>query len=333
MKDAGFFLGIFAVIIILAISTAGRGGIFSGTASSTTESATTTMSGGGTDGNNLVDTPPVITERPTEPEIPPPTKKLSDAEIERRLASLYRELEKLGEALRAAKLREPASPYVDMVDLRIASARSTDPRTEYLTIRANTRNTEGLNVSGWYLASYVTEESATIPKGDRILERWRSPARENIVLLPGEEAYLYSGDSPIDTSFRENKCTGYLATQEDFSFSLSRACPRPIDEMEKFGNIALDNDTCYDFVKRIGTCVAPDDDAVDAADLNRACTTFIENTLNHDDCVAKHRLDPLFDNIGKWHIYLERDEDLWRKEREIIRLMDENDLIVAVVEY
>jgi hypothetical protein len=237
------------------------------------------------------------------------------------------------EEVREAILRDPISPYSGKVDLSIGSVRGTDPDREYLTLRANSKNTEAIAISHWYLESYVTEERAVFPNGDRLMTSWRSPASEDIFLFPGERAYLMTGESPINASFRENICTGYLSEEKTFYPSLSKRCPRPLTEMERFGNIELDNDKCYALVEHIGSCKIPTDEQIDDANIGGACLRFIENTFNYNDCVSLHRYDPYFDRDGYWRIYLEEPNELWRPEREIIRLMDEENRVIDVIEY
>lgn len=328
MKELGIFFGGLLLLILLSVMSSEQGGLFSNIASTTPASERSSEEAI----YENTETSSSVEEMYATPATSP-SPRLSDAEIEQNLSTLFRKLDSLNEELRAAKLREPASPYVGKVKLSIDNARENNPEREYLVLRATYSNTSDIRISDWYIQSYVTEESVAIPNGDRVIERWRRPVKEAIFLTPGEEAYLISGESPVDASFHENKCTGYLASEKDFYPYLGRSCPYPLDEMKRFANIALDNDECYNFVERISSCETPDDDAVDDADLGGACRRFIENNLNYDDCVANHKNDPLFDNVGSWRIYFERDDDLWRYEREIIRLIDENDKVIDVVEY
>jgi hypothetical protein len=103
--------------------------------------------------------------------------------------------------------------------------------------------------------------------------------------------------------------------------------------MERYGNIKLDNDECYAFVQQIGSCNVPTDEQIDKADIGGACLRFALNTLNYNDCVSLHRYDPYFEREGYWHIYLDERNELWRREREIIRLMDADDRVIDVLEY
>ncbi len=356
MKDLGFFLGFFAILLVLGLSTAGGKGLFSSTTSTSTatranggesvaqyESSTETATGtrssavGSTVNTDSRTSPAVAPDsgatQVTQSRTTAPTKKLTNAQIESKIASLYRRLDSLSREVRELELRSPVSPYAGLVRLTASSVRTTDPEREYVKLTARHKIPEGINISNWYLESYVTEERAALPQGDRVIDEWRRPVLEDIYLLPSETAYVLTGDSPMDVSFHENMCTGYLNEEYTFYPSVQNSCPRPLDEMERFADIALDNDTCYDYVERIKKCTLVEDDDFDEADLNGACRRFIESTFNYNDCVRKHRYDPFFDNVGYWHIYLGRNDELWRYEREIIRLMDEYDRVVDYVEY
>jgi hypothetical protein len=273
-------------------------------------------------------------ETATPPQIPTkPAPKLTPEQVEAKVAAIYRELDALKEDLRKARLSEPTSPARGLVTLSTGNVYETDPDREYLTLRTLSDNAEGVNISGWYLESYVTEERAGIPEGDRLIERWRSPVLDPIVLLPDDRAYLITGEAPLNTSFRENICTGYLSNEEDFFPTLARNCPHPKDELERFGEIELDNDRCYDFVERLHTCALPDEELSSRTKIGGACNAFVDNTFNYNDCVRLHKNDPYFSRDGYWRIYLDERTELWRSKREIIRLMDENDQVVSVLEY
>lgn len=331
----GFFVAFFAIIIFLALSLDGGDGIFSElgkpTASSTEERiieaeySTDTSSPSYSSGNNT------SSANYTPPPPPPPT--LTPAQVEDRIAQIYRQLDSLRKEVREAVLREPVSPYTGKIELQSGNVYDTDPEREHLMLRANYQNTIAIPISGWYVESYVTNKRSAIPKGDRLMTSWRSPSSEPILLGAQESVYLITGESPIDTSFRENLCTGYLKDEGDFQPALYSQCPYPKDEMDRSGVIKLDNDECHEFVQRIPSCTNPSEEQIDAADINGICTRFIENTFNYNDCVSLHRYDPYFERNGYWRVYLDERSELWRKEREIIRLMDENDRVVDVLEY
>ncbi len=273
----------------------------------------------------------VIISAPSEqtPEIPP----ISNAEAEKGIQKLYKELDGLKEDLRVAILHEPISPFYGEITLKKGNARDTNPEREYLILETNRNNSNNINISNWYLESYVTEKRASIPQGTRLLKSLQSTKDSDIYLAPNEKVYLLTTETPLRVSFHENKCTGYIKQTEYVYPSLSRKCPRPTDEMLNFASIKLDDDTCYDFVESIKTCEYVDDTKIDNANIGNRCKRFAEEYLNYNGCVKAHQNDPFFDDVGYWRIYLNRKDELWRYEREIIRLMDENDKVISVLEY
>ena len=327
MKDLAPIIGLFALVLIFGAATAGTGGVFSDylAATSTDESFTE---------------PELVYEDSERAAVrPEPVERLSEVEIEERIARLYEDVSEYREAQEWERLREPVSPYRGKVELWIGNARETSWSREYVTVHADPELRERIDITGWTLESYVTGERAVIPMGDRTIEREGTPVAERIVLLPGDDAYLITGRSPIKTSFHENLCTGYLEEDEDFYPSLDRACAYPEDELEAYTMVSVTDDACYDFVRGIGSCeLTEQDDLTDELHdrgirLTSACRYFIVNELTYDRCVARHGSELLFDNVGSWYIYLGRTRDLWRQEREVIRLLDANGKVVDVVEY
>lgn len=311
MGSIGPVLAMFAVIILIAL---GGGFAEEGERTATQERAGQTAA----------------TQRNTQSA---PEPALSSREVEHRLAQLYRELDALEEEARVARLFAPPSPYRDMVRLGRGNAQADDEAREYVTIDASSGNQRALAVTDWYLESYVTETRAGLPHGIRIPDGRFDRSREDIFLRPGERAVVATDASPLGFSFRENRCTGYFARQVETYPSLSRRCPQPEDELAGFTTIALDNDDCYEFVEGIARCATVTEEAIKQARVSRQCELFVRDMLTYEGCVLNHRHDPLFDNVGSWRIYLNRNDELWRQEREIIRLIDQNDRIIDVVEY
>lgn len=261
------------------------------------------------------------------------TPQQTVAEKENRIVELYQNLDTLKDEARVSKLWGTPSPYRDIVTLAQGNVWATDPDEEYLTMRYEKDSGSDINISDWYVESYVTRERAGIPEGDRVLETWRRPEYVDIYLRPREEALLITGDSPIKVSFRENLCTGYLSAEKDFFPQLVNRCTSPIDELKDYGRIRLDDDECYNFVESMGTCDIPSERRMQDADVDGRCESFIDMTFDYNSCVSNHKTDPFFTRDGYWYIYFDRDEDLWRGEREIIRLMDESGSVVDVLEY
>lgn len=324
MDNVLFFIGFFVLIVFLGMSGSKGHGIFSNTATTSTIASQnqthTTISS-------------AKSRNSTTTSSPQPATRLSPKAMEQKIASLYKQLNQLSETVRKQKLREPISPYAGTVELRTGNVRDTNPAREYLMLHALNSNTAPVNISHWYVTSYVTGESMAIPQGDRLLARVSQPQESDIMLNPGEKAYLITGRSPLETSFHENLCTGYLRKHITFYPSLSLSCPSPMAEMKRFATVPLNDDSCYSFMNHVGSCNVIDYDTSGVSRFSSGCQNFLANTFNHDSCILKHRFDPYFDANGYWHVYLGSPTELWRSQREILRLMDENDTVISVLEY
>jgi len=314
MQGIGIVVGVVALLMFLMVQ-GDRGGFFQPSAQ---DSFGTSQNGYRSGGETISSAPDAVSNR----------------ELEEKIKDLYDDLDSLSDDLRDLKLREPVSPYGGMATLSRGNARDTDPEKEYLILRANRNNGAPLPISDWYLESYVTEKKAALPEGARTLETFHSTKDEKILLLPGEQAYIITGETPLRVSFHENTCTGYLRDEYDFYPSLSSSyCASPSDELADSSYVDLDDDSCYDFVDSLSRCEYLDEDEIEGADISRGCERFVEKAFNYNDCVLNHKNDPLFDDVGYWRVYLDRTKELWRDEREIIRLIDENDRVVDVLEY
>ncbi len=329
MSDSGFFLSFLLIIVVLAVmgynnDSKDMSRTFSSDSTSTTAQTSHTTT------QHSWETPSLEAPRETTQ-----IQTLSPSQVEARVASIYRDLDTLKEDIRKAKLWSPVSPYKGTVSLRAGNVYDENPDREYLILSMAANVTTTIDISKWYVRSYVTGEVGLIPNGDRILENWQNPEEEPIVLRQGEAAYLITGKSPISGSFKENACIGYLAKEETFFPSLSQSCPYPREELKRFGaNIDLDNDKCYAFVDSLASCTEPDEETYTRSKVGGACRDFIEDTFTYKDCVRLHRYDPYFSRESAyWHIYLDERYELWRPRREIIQLIDGNDRIVDVIEY
>lgn len=305
-----FFGGIFALWLVTTLN--GGVSIFSDTSSSTGEYGTSTRESiiEGEEGSRT---------------------ELSMRDIGSEVADAHTEVSQLKEEVRLAKLWGVVSPYKDIVSLSRSSVTTYDPDEEYLTLSLSSDAETGVTLSGWILESTVTGRRESIPLGARLPRNNRINTESPIVLEPGEEVYLITGSSPIGTSFHENACTEYFAQYQDFHPSLSSSCPNPLDDMKDFGNISLTDDSCYEAVESFSSCKVPSRDEVSKG-LSSECRSFILNNLTYAGCVANHSTDPSFIE-GSWFVYFEKDRELWREEREIIRLLDREGRTVSVLEY
>lgn len=250
--------------------------------------------------------------------------------IEAELHDASRELDQLRADLRTAQVWGVASPFQGKVRLTTGNVWSTDAQTEYL-ILTHAGSDETIPITGWTVESFVTGERASIPEGTRLVRTNALNTPSTLLLDARETAYLVTGESPLGISFHENACTGYLAEFQSFSPPLATRCPFPREEMETLGTIALDDDSCYEAVAQVGSCSIPSINTFSRR-LSPACRTFLEHDLSYAGCVRNHQSDPYFYD-GSWRIYLSERYDLWRNEREIIRLLDSEGRVIDVIEY
>ncbi len=203
---------------------------------------------------------------------------------------------------------------------------ATDPDLEYVTIRAS--GSESVDITGWRLISGATGKSGRIPEGAAVPTRGRVNDTDRIILSPGEDAIIATGEAPNGVSFRENMCTGYLAQNQTFYPTLQNQCPAAYDEFDRFfiGN-ELRDDRCYDRVRSTPTCQTPDDE-----NTSSACGRLIDEYLTYNSCVAKHRYDSRFPG-RTWRIYLEEDKELWKSSRDAVKLVDREGKTVDLYTY
>ena len=202
--------------------------------------------------------------------------------------------------------------------------RESDPQKQFIEIRASSQNDRPIRITGWSLVG-KNGLDITIAQGAYLPYSAQVNPQQDIFLEKGGLAVIVTGESPIGTSFRLNKCTGYFEQFQDFYPDLPKDCPQPADE-----NLSSNlNDQCLDYLERLPRCemkisIPPG--------LSNACQTYINDKINYKTCVEIHKNDPDFYQ-PEWRIYLGRKESLWKSKRETIILQDENKKIIDWVSY
>lgn len=223
----------------------------------------------------------------------------------------------------------PASPYAGLVKLESGSrSYSRVPNEEYVVIRYSSRAQGKLVITGWKLQSALNKRTAVIYQGAELYAPRIGEPTGVIVLSPGDAALVVSGRSPIGVSFKTNKCTGYLAQFQEFSPQLSTECPAALDEARDadIGGSSHDQD-CVSFLGTIGQCRIATNLP---AGLPDSCNSFVQNTLTYSSCVDKHIHDADFLK-PEWRIFLNYSEGLWRSEREVLTLLDQDGKLVDAI--
>lgn len=256
----------------------------------------------------------------------------SKRSIEIEIEKVGRELEQVAKELEKLEAQGEASQYKGMVTIEHSTVgpRATDVNKEYVVLNASSRNNQSIRITGWTIESLITKRSMKIG-GVAILPRSGIVNSESpLYLPPGEKVIISTSRSPIGSSFRTNKCTGYFEQFQDFTPRLKSSCPYPEDELVDFSTIPFTDDLCYDYVDRLPRCQI----VLDALppNLSNSCNIFINENISYTGCISNHRND--FDFFGKeWRVFLNRDEELWREKREILKLLDDNGKTVDVFTY
>lgn len=224
------------------------------------------------------------------------------------------------------------SPYRSLVRLNrsVVGAGSSDPKREYLELSVSQNAGVPINLSEWRLLSEADGRQSIFPRGTETPTSGVINATENIVLSPGMRAIVVSGQSPIGASFRENKCIGYFSTFQTFYPALPQNCPLPSNELSSFyGNGYLQDSSCVDYAQKLSRCqvvLTPPNGA------SNACQNFVVNYLNYNGCVNAHKNDADFYGTT-WRIYLGRTSSLWNPKHEVVKLLDVNGKTVDAFSY
>jgi hypothetical protein len=223
------------------------------------------------------------------------------------------------------------SPYRNVISLShsVSGAGST-AGTEYLTLSVADGAGVPVDISGWTIESEATGNAMTIPQGTELPSSGIVNAAQDIVLTPGEHAYLISGRSPIGASFRENKCIGYFSSYQKFSPSLPQNCPSPSDELlANYGSTYIRDAACINYMNTLSRCQVA---LTPPTGATSACQSFVVKYLNYNGCVAVHQGDADFAG-DTWHVYLGRTTPMWRTEHEIVKLLDKEGKTVDAFAY
>ena len=224
------------------------------------------------------------------------------------------------------------SPYRGIITMNhyISGADAENPKDEYAQIFMAQNAGLAVDITGWRLISAATGETGVIPRGTEVPVSGQVNVLQDIVLSPGERAVLISGRSPIGTSFKENKCIGYLETFQEFTPRLPVSCPDPSVELATFyGSSYLRDTDCIDEVDRLPRCEV----VTDAPEnVPQSCKNFMEKYFSYNGCVAAHKNDPDFEG-SVWRIYLGAYGSLWRSRHEVIKFLDNNGKTVDAFSY
>ena len=210
-----------------------------------------------------------------------------------------------------------ASPYRGIVVLAGGNARESDADTEFVDL--HNRGGSSVVISGWTLESMLSGRRAFLPKAAQPLIAGAINRVGDVVLAPGEEAFVTSGLSPAGASFRENLCTGYLSQVQLYDPPLQNACPSPDEHMlETIGGDRIYGADCYAYMRSIPRCDYPTNVP---SSLSLSCQTLIADEFSYNGCVRDNQRRTDF-NLPVWRLYAGSGIELWNNQHDIIRLLD-----------
>lgn len=220
-----------------------------------------------------------------------------------------------------------ASPYSKWVSLSSykKSQFSSAPGDESITLSLSSRAPGPVTISGWQIWSVGTGNRATILQGTSYVHE-RNNLLTPIVLNPGEKAVIYSGNSPLETSFKYNMCLPYLRNTRNFPSSIGSRCPDPADVA--FPLPFFDKgDECTDYIETLRSCEAPHYDSDFPDGISDTCADYVRSITGYDNCVELFKTDSKFFK-KEWWVFLGKPSRMYATRGETILLFDENGILV-----
>ena len=226
----------------------------------------------------------------------------------------------------AGEQSSTAGPGVSILDY--SGARASDPQQEYIVLYANQANAAPVSISGWQLRSARTGRTVPIGGGVETALTGQPASPSVITLAPGQSAVISTGRSPVGISFRENKCTGYLAQFQSFAPALTQRCPSPQAELQTHTDLVNDRQ-CLFAAGSIAPCRAV---VQPPSAVSDACSMFLQQNFTYNGCVNAHRNDPDFGG-GQWRIYLGQTTEFWNNAGDKIDVLNMQGKVVSSVMY
>lgn len=260
----------------------------------------------------------------------PVTQEQKQVALEQKISETKTQVEELKKQIQIEEDKKIQSKYYGLVKLQYVN-RSDKSESEYISLHVDESVKEGFVITGWKLKSLSTGSVGSIPSGTQLFFTGMVNPDQPIIVYPGDNLYIVTGMSPNGSSFRINKCSGYLSQFQTFIPYISTSCPHPSEEDLSSIPPLVINDACLEYITnyfpycRIQTDVLP-------KNWSYECTKFIYDKINYPSCINTHRNDKDFYQ-KEWRIYLKRSDTLWKSSRENIVLYDNEDKIVDSLKY
>ncbi len=208
----------------------------------------------------------------------------------------------------------------------ISGTTTQDPRQEHVSIQLGFSASEGVSLAGWKLRSSESGMEIALPAAVLLPNPGRVNQSAPVTLMPGEQAIIVSGRSPVGISFKENICSGYFEEHQDFAPSLNLYCPTGYQEYSRAGG---DDSECEFYVRSVPQCATR---TRVPSELSDSCEDFVEQGLTYDGCAARHHMEAGFYG-DTWRLFLGSGNELWKREHETILLIDAQGKTVDALSY
>lgn len=222
-----------------------------------------------------------------------------------------------------------SSPYAGSVIFldRVSGVQETDPDREYFVLLVSNALSTPITITDWKVFDRQSGEVYTLPRG---VEVFGSDAVSlPITVSSGDRVFVSSGNSPANTSFQVNKCSGYRSHFEKFVPAIKTSCSDPLQDFSDYGDVPLSDAVCYSTVSSLSPCTTV---RTIPSDVTEQCRSFLEDVLTEEGCVSHHRNDSDF-FTGEWRLFLKSDQEIWKDRDNVLYLLDENDSLVATLVY
>lgn len=258
--------------------------------------------------------------------------------VEYELSGIQNQVDTLSDEVTYQSIFGTPSPHRGKISFDTSSlttAKSTSNRTEYLTIRANDSNSSSIPITGWRVVSAIrnkdgSTQEAFVGNASQMPVVGEINPVYGVSLEPGGVAYLVTGASPFGVSFKVNKCSGYLSQFQEYTPTLTRACPLPIDDIRLTDQKIPYLNACDDYLRSLPQCTAIFSPT--PKEYGTECDQFIKKELTYNGCIDNHRFRPQF-YTKEWRIFLNKQNELWRNKREVIKLLDNEGKTVDMMSY
>ena len=231
--------------------------------------------------------------------------------------------------LEVIKEKERASIYKNKIEISRNYGSRSDVDEEYIKLKVNNLEGEKIHISDWKLRSAMTGVEVSLGNAVKLPYTSQINSSQAIFVSGGEEIIIVTGRSPIGFSFQINKCSGYLEQFQNFQPNLTKNCPEVGDENLPITGPNSFNDACLDYIDSISKCETP---LNFPWDMQSECRNYLVINTNHNACITNYKNNSDFYKL-EWRLFLNRSDELWKNQREIIELLDGEGKLVDSYSY